>query len=204
MTVALLCIDMTNDYLSKEGKLSEGFASFEQEHDVLQRIARVQEHIREQGGMVIHTRTVFTGEHYHELNEISPYFKAVKNASALKLGEWGTEFDLKVAPKSDEPVINKHRFGPFHRTRLEIILRSNNIKHLYIAGLSTNRGVAQAAMEAHDHDFNVVVLKDCCIAKDESSHKHGLEFVKDLCEVKDFNEVAMRIADHSDEPIQLF
>ena len=199
MTVALLCIDMINDYVSEEGKLSKGLVNFEKEHDVLQRVARVQAHVREQGGIVIHTRTVFTGDDYHELNEISDYFKSVKNAGALKLGEWGTEFSPVVAPKGDEPVINKHRFGPFHRTRLEIILRSKNIKHLYIVGVSTDRGVAQASMEAHDHDFDVVVLKDCCMAKDESAHNNGLNFVKDLCEVKDFNEVAIRIADHSDE-----
>lgn len=198
MTVALLCIDMTNDYLSEEGKLSEGFSGFEKKHDVLQRVARVQEHIREQGGMVIHTRTVFTGEHYHELKGVSPHLKSIKEAGALKLGEWGTEFAVTVAPKADDPVINKHRFGPFHRTRLEIILRSNDIKDLYIAGLSTNRGVAQAAMEAHDHDFNIVVLKDCCIAKNEDAHKQGLAFVEGLCEVKNFNDIALRFTGASD------
>ena len=199
MTVSLLCIDMVNDYLDKDGKLSEGFVDFEQKHDVLQRVARVQDHVREQGGLVLHTRTVFTGENYHELNEISPYFKNVKEAKALKLGEWGTEFNAEIAPKGDEPVINKHRFGPFHRTRLEIVLRSHNIKHLFIAGLSTDRGVAQSALEAHDHDFDGVVLKDCCIAKDESTHENGLDFVAGVCEVKDFNEVALRIADHSED-----
>ncbi|MFT7144166.1 MAG: nicotinamidase-related amidase [Alphaproteobacteria bacterium] len=197
MTVALLCIDLINDCLSAEGKLSEGLVEFEQKNDVLQRVARIQEHVREQGGLVVHTRTCFTGENYHELDEVSPYFKKVKDLGALKLGDWGTEFVPAVAPKLDEPVINKHRFGPFSRTRLEIVLRSNNITELYIVGLSTMRSVAQCAIEAHDHDFKVVVLKDGCIDVSEDTHNLGLRFIEGVAEVKDFNEVAMRIADHT-------
>lgn len=196
MTVALLCIDLINECLKEEGKLSEGFIEFEKNHNVLQRIARIQEHVREQGGIVVHTRTGFTGN-YHELNEVSPFFREVKKKGALKFGTWGTEFVEQVAPKKDEPIINKHRFGPFYRTRLEIVLRSQNVKELYIVGLSTQRSIAQAAMEAHDHDLKVVVLKDGCLASSDLDHERGLEFVENFGEVKDFNEVALRIADHS-------
>lgn len=199
MTVALLCIDLINDCLSDEGKLSEGFVEFEKKHDVLQRVARIQEHVREQGGLVLHTRTGFSGANYHELDEVSPFFKNVKEINALKLGDWGTEFVPAVAPKGDEPVINKHRFGPFSRTRLEIVLRSNNVTELYIVGLSTMRSVAQCAVEAHDHDFKVVVLKDGCIDKDDENHELGLKFIEGIAEVKDFNEVAIRIADHTSD-----
>lgn len=203
MTVALLCIDLINDCLKEEGKLSEGFVNFEKEHNVLQRIARIQDHVRDQGGIVVHTRTGFS-KNYPELNEVSDFFKAVKNGGALQFGEWGTEFVEEVAPKEGEPVINKHRFGPFYRTRLEIVLRSNNIKELYIVGLSTMRSVAQAAMEAHDHDFKVVVLKDGCLAKTDKEHQHGLEFIEGVCEVKDFNQIAVRMTDHPGENAATF
>ena len=198
MTIALLCVDLVNDCVDEKGKLSEGFVEFNKKHETLQRIARVQEHFREQGGLVIHTRTVFSPNHF-ELKPISPFFKEVKAKNALILGEWGTEFPEEVAPRKGEAVINKHRFGPFYRTRLEIVLRAQGVKELYIVGLSTLGSVAQGAMEAQDGDFETVVIKDCCLAKSEEQHQKGLDFINEMAEVKDFNEIALRITEYSDE-----
>jgi len=195
MTIALLCIDLVNEAVDPKGKMADrGYVEFENNNDVLQRIRRIQDHFREQGGLVIHTRTGFS-KNYPELAPVSPILAPMKEMNALKLGEWGTEFPEVIAPQEGEPVINKHRMGPFYRTRLEIILRSQEVKELYIVGLSTMGSVALSAMEAHDRDLNVCVIKDGCLDMTDERHELGLQFIQQCGEVKDFKDIALRLTD---------
>jgi len=193
MTVALLSIDMINECVHPDGKLSDkGFADFAVKHDVLQRVARIQEHFREQGGLVVHVRTGFSAN-YPEHPPESPILGPMREMEALKLGTWGTEFPAEVAPRNGEPVLTKHRMGPFYRSRLEIILRTQKVTDIYIVGLATMGSVALSAMEAHDRDFNVTVIEDGCIDHNEERHQMGLEFVSACAEVKEFKDVAVRL-----------
>ena len=204
MTIALLCVDLMNELIDPKGKLAdEGFVDFEKNHDVLQRIARTQEHFREQGGLVIHTRTVFSPNHF-EINPISSYFKEIKDKRALVMDEWGTEFPEIIVPRKGEPVINKHRFDPFYRTRLEIVLRAQNVQELYVVGLSTLGSISQCAVAGHDRDFSTVVIKDCCLDRNDDRHQKGLDFIEGLAEVKDFNEIALRITEHASDGMKRF
>ena len=204
MSIALLCIDLMNDLIDPKGKLADaGYVDFEKRHDVLQRIARTQEHFREQGGLVIHSRTVFSPNHF-EVHPTSRYLKEVKEKEALVMDEWGTEHPEIIAPRKGEPVINKHRFDPFYRTRLEIVLRSQDVKELYVCGLSTLGSISQCAVAGHDRDFKTVIIKDCCLDKSDSRHERGLDFISEITEVKDFNEIALRITEHADDGMRRF
>ena len=193
MTAALLCVDLINECLSPEGKLSDQYVEFEKKHDVLQRISRIQEHFREQGKLVVHVRTGYN-KNYPELSkQCSPVFKEVQKMGACQLGESGTDFPKVVAPREGEPVINKFRLGSFYRTRLEIVLRSQEVSELYIVGLATGGSVLMTALEAHDFDFSPTVIKDACIAMSDERHAAALEFIEQAAEVKDFKDVAVRL-----------
>lgn len=192
MTAALLCVDLINECLDPKGKLSEGFVDFEKKHDSLQRIARIQEHFREQGKLILHVRTGYSAG-YAELSDASPILSPLKEEGALKIGEWGTDFPEQVAPREGEPVINKFRLGSFYRTRLEIVLRAQNVSELYIVGLSTMGTVAMTALEAHDFDFRPTVIKDACLDKSDERHELGLKFAGQCAEVKDFKDIAVRL-----------
>lgn len=190
---ALLCVDLMNEYLDPKGRLSEETSKFVEQHDTLQRIARIQEHFREQGGLVVHVCTGFN-ENYAELPDTnSKIFKGIKDKGALLLDEWGTEIPESITPHKGEPIIRKHRVGPFDRTRLEIVLRTKGIKDLYIVGGLSLGTVSMSAYEAHDMDFNVCVISDGCYDRTDERHDLGMKVAEQVAEVKTFSEIAARL-----------
>jgi biuret amidohydrolase len=57
-------------------------------------------------------------------------------------------------------VVNKPRFGSFHGTDLEVILRSRGIETLILGGINTNICVDTTAREAAAREFRVLFLSD--------------------------------------------
>lgn len=199
MRTALLCIDLTNEFISPDGKLaSEGYAEFAVKHDSLNRIARIQEHFREQDRLVIHMRTVYS-ENYHEHYKYSPLLGGLRKKNALILGQYGTEFVTKVAPKDQEPIINKHRVNAFHRTRLDLILRTQDIQTLYIIGVGTDTTIDATVWDAHDRDYDVHVISDACIAANDYDNAVGLKSMEKVAKVQSWAETAVKLATTTDD-----
>lgn len=199
MRTALLCIDFTNEFINPEGKLSnEGYSEFAMKNDALDRIARIQDHFRDQGRMVIHMRTGFS-DCYHEHYAKSPLLGDLRKKEALVLGEFGTEFVSKVGPKPHEAIINKHRVSAFYRTRLDIILRTQDIETLYIIGVGTDTTIDATSWDAHDRDYDVHVISDACIATNDYDHAVGLKSIAKVAKVQTWAESAVKLATTSDD-----
>ncbi|MDD9912467.1 MAG: cysteine hydrolase [Alphaproteobacteria bacterium] len=194
MPIALLCIDLVNDLAHKDGKLAEkGYADFAEQNNTLNRIHRIQDQFRQQGAMVVHTRTCFT-ENYFELNDNSPFFQKVKKLGALARHSWGTEFLPEVAPfKGKEPIITKHRLSAFHRTRLDVILGSQKVEKLYICGVGTHNAIESTVRDAHDRDFDITVISDACIACSDEEQQSALASMADFATVDEFNKIALEL-----------
>ena len=62
--------------------------------------------------------------------------------------------------KPGDITLNKPRFGAFHGTDLELILRSKGIDTAIIGGIATNVCCETTAREANVRDFKVFFLKD--------------------------------------------
>jgi nicotinamidase-related amidase len=52
-----------------------------------------------------------------------------------------------------------------------MVLRSYNIHHLVLTGISTNGVVLSTLREATDKDYQITVLSDCCADADEEVHR---------------------------------
>jgi ureidoacrylate peracid hydrolase len=66
--------------------------------------------------------------------------------------------DLLVDP--DDIVVVKPRFGAFHGTDLEMILRTRGIETVLVSGISTSVCCETTAREAAVRDFEVVFIED--------------------------------------------
>jgi len=186
---ALLCIDLINDIVDDRGKLAgKGYASFNRDRDVLGKIATVQRRCRDLGVPVIHIRVGFSPT-YVEQPKGSPLFGRAAEFGALKLGAFGTAFCDAVAPAENEITIIKHRVSAFYGTDLDVILRAIGTDHLIVCGVATDLAVEAAARDAHDRDFRVTVLTDCCIAAGGDDHENALRTLRKLGSVMNSAEV---------------
>jgi nicotinamidase-related amidase len=87
-------------------------------------------------------------------------------------GTWGAQFVDGIEPVGNELVVPKHRFSAFVDTRLEQMLRSNGIRTMILAGVTTNCCVESTARDATMFDYYVVIPEDCVAVKDVNRDLH--------------------------------
>jgi len=86
-------------------------------------------------------------------------------------GTHGAEIMDELSPQPDELVLPKRRFSAFFGTELEETLRGWDVDTLAIAGVATHVCVLMTAMDGICHDFQVIVLKDCCASYRAEIHE---------------------------------
>jgi biuret amidohydrolase len=177
MTQALVLIDLINELIAPEGKLSgKGYTDFAERHDTLNRVVALLAHARRQSLAIIHVRIAFSPD-YKEQPKDSPLFKHASKYGALRLGDWGTEFLPQAKPLPGETILTKHRVNAFVGTPLDLLLRSSGIKRVAFVGCSTDVGVQTTARAAHDLDYDCTVIGDCCIAPCDEDHEPTLRML---------------------------
>ena len=76
-------------------------------------------------------------------------------------GTWGAEFVSELQPEPGDHLISKYRSSAFHNTDLDLILRSNGIKTVLVAGCTTEGCVESTVRDLCFYDYFGVVLSDC-------------------------------------------
>lgn len=126
---------------------------------VLQRINDLAQVCREAGILVIHTLHVLRpdGSNTGVLGQLLP---AVREKGFLYAGARTAALheELVIAPQ--DITLEKPRFGAFHGTDLEMILRSKGIDTVIITGISTDICCDTTAREANARDFLVFFVSD--------------------------------------------
>ena len=188
---ALLCLDFENDIVHPEGKVSgKGYAAYDAHHGTLSLVRSVQDRFRAAGLPVIHVRVGFYPG-YAQSPKGSPLMGQAHQFGAFDLSGWGGQFVDDVAPQGEELVITKHRVGSFHATAMELTLRNMGVTHIFLAGVVTDMVVESTAREAHDRDFSVSVIADCCIAANEEDQLRSLKNMQKLATILTSGEIEL-------------
>jgi nicotinamidase-related amidase len=126
--------------------------------ELLGKVNKLADACRESGVTVIHTVHVVRadGSNIGVMGEIIP---AVKEG-VINEGSESAALHKKLDVKSGDIILNKPRFGSFHGTDLELILRSNGIDTIIVSGICTNICCETTAREANVRDFRVFFLSD--------------------------------------------
>lgn len=193
----LILIDFINDIVDPKGKLAgKGYSRFIERHEVLAKLQRLLSAWRASNRFIAHVRVGFSPG-YIEHPASSPLFGGAKKFSALELGTWGTEFHPTVLPKMNEPVVVKHRVSAFYATSLDLVLRTNGISRLVICGVATDLAVQSTVRDAHDRDYLVYVLRDCCAAASDQDHEQSLQLLSKIASVESLDSLGL------DAPVQV-
>jgi nicotinamidase-related amidase len=137
---------------------------------VLERINRLADSCRQAGILVIHTMHVLRpdGSNTGVLGRLVPavaeegFLYAGARTAALHAG-------LVVAP--DDVTLEKPRFGAFHGTDLDMILRARGVDTVVITGISTDVCCDTTAREANARDFMVLFVSDATAVNAENEEE---------------------------------
>lgn len=176
----LLVLDFINDITHKEGRVPS-CAHYVEEARVLDFVNKAIHLARVKKIPILFVKLGFNAD-YREHPTHSPMFSKALAHNALKLGEWGTEFHSSLDYKINDIVLIKHRVSPFYGTAMELYLKIFQANTLIITGVSTNNAVQAAARDAHDRDYNVLVVEDACGAANVQDHEYAIHLIKRFAE----------------------
>jgi nicotinamidase-related amidase len=180
-----LVLDMQNDLVHPEGASGKSpLGEQVRARDVIARTAAAIAKARAKGIAVAYVRVAFSDDH-REANPASQVFGPIASNGILKQSSWGGAVHEALSPQSHDWDIVKHRVSPFYATRLELLLRREGIERIYCSGVSTQAVVQAAVRDAHDRDFEVVVLEDCCAAHSNEEHNNSLASIARFCTTVD-------------------
>ena len=162
---ALLVLDLQK--LILEGSAAPQSAA--EKEALLSRSARLIDAARTARMRVIYVRNGFR-RGYPEVSERNKSFALIRQTDRFPDDADGSQIHPAVAPHTGEVVITKHRVNAFFGTELDMILRSNGIETLILAGIATSRVVLSTLRYAADADYGIIVPHDCCSDSDPDVH----------------------------------
>lgn len=190
MTVALLLVDLQNDFLHPDGAYHRGGAINPNSHGLVARVAGLAAAAREARVPVVATRFTLVpaadGEPLvaDHLRRLRPFLARGDFAE----GTWGHSVVDELLPV--DGAVDKVVYSAFQHTRLEWLLREFGVKRLLVTGIVTNGGVASTVRDAHSRGFAVDVVGDCCAAFDRAVHDATLASFSGVAGVIDSDEAA--------------
>ena len=124
---------------------------------LLERLNHFAAICRAAGILVIHTRHVVRvdGRNTGVLGEIYPPMNELFNRDAP-----GAALHPRLVVDAQDIILETPRFGAFHGTDLELILRPRGIDSIIVTGIASNVGPETTVREAVARDFRVFLLSD--------------------------------------------
>jgi len=149
---ALLNIDMQNCFVENSPVAAT------RGREILPRINKLAEICRKRGALVIHTVHVVRpdGSNTGVMGVIIPAIAA----GLINKGNKQAELHPGIMVGKHDIVLEKPRYGAFHGTDLDLILRNRGIDTVIITGICTNVCCETTAREANMRDYKVFFIGD--------------------------------------------
>ncbi len=157
-TTALINVDLQRCFVEGSPLASpDGVA-------LVERINRLARACRQAGALVVHTRGWMKADRSNVgvMGEIVPPFLVDLYTEGNDMAELHDALDVEPG----DVILDKTRYGAFHGTELEGLLRSHGIDTVIVTGIATNICCETTAREAAQHDFRVFFLSDGTATKE--------------------------------------
>ncbi len=180
MSKALLIMDFINDIVSKNWKLAgKWYPEHIEKNNVIPNLKNCIKKAREKNILIVFIKIWFDNN-YTLQPKNSPLFWKANEFMALNKDAWWWDFVKELKPQEEDYKITKHRISWFYQTNLDLILRNNQINTLYLTWVSTDLVVESTARDAHDKDFNINIISNCCAAANEEEHQKSLNTLQKI------------------------
>jgi biuret amidohydrolase len=189
MKTAFIGLDYIVDITCIDGKIAHS-AKQVIERDVISHANQAIALARSKGWLIIQVKVGFSPS-YVEQPKQSPLFGQVQALNALNLTQPGTHFHPQLDVRAGDAIVIKHRVSPFYATSLEAILRANSIEQLVVAGVSSALAVQSTVREAHDRDYQVLILEAACAATSAEEHKNAMHLLTRIARLVSVDELKL-------------
>ena len=175
MSLALVLIDLQNDFLSPNGAYARGDCVNPQAQALPAHVLPLAQAVRAAGGMVVASQFTLWPDAKGE-PMISPHLKHLR--PFLRAGDFAPGSQGQAVVPVLQPLIDisvqKVAYSAFFNTQLDWVLRRAGMQQVWVGGIVTNGGVASTVRDAHMRDYVTRVLADGCAAYGDAVHEAAL------------------------------
>ena len=179
--VALIIVDMQNDFLHQDGfvpKYSREIGvpdnSFELLRQPIPFIKQLADSFHSHDKPVVYIYTAWKPDYSDVAIPLRKMKDRAKEAGALVEGSWGAEIIDELKPHAGSHMVLKKAYGGFFRTTLDQTLQSLGVKRLFMTGVATNFCVETTAREAVAYGYEIVMVRDATATYDPAGHQASL------------------------------
>src|SRR5215207_5490875 len=167
-TVALLVIDMLNDFFRRHAVLAA------RRNDLVTSINQLTSAFRAYAQPVYWVRQEFAPD-------LSDAFVAMRKRG-IRTTIAGTD-GCEILPELDhlpsDTIIVKKRYSAFFGTNLDQLLAVRQPLTLVVAGINTHACIRTTAIDAYQRDLNVLIAGDCVYSYDPEHHEVTRRYLDD-------------------------
>lgn len=194
-SLALIIVDLQNDFLLPDGAYGRGGAISETAQDLLARVANVARAVKAGGGLVAASQFTLWPDARGE-PMISPHLLALR--PFLRRGDFAPGSAGQASVAELLPLIGvsvcKVAYSAFFNTQLDWVLRHAGIDTVAVCGIVTNGGVASTVRDAHMREYNTIVLSDGCAAFEPEVHATALADMGTLAQLARCDELLQSLS----------
>jgi maleamate amidohydrolase len=138
---------------------------------VVEAIVRLLGESRRAGIPVVYTTVSYTEA---DRRTAAAFIDKVPALLTLEAGSRWVEIDPRIAPLTDEPVLNKLFASAFHGTVLASFLAANRCDSVIVTGASTSGCVRATVVDALQHGYRPIVPRDAVGDRNPAAHEANL------------------------------
>jgi nicotinamidase-related amidase len=179
---ALLIVDMQRDFCCSGGRFDALGVDLSMYPPVIERISELLSSARECGVLPVFIQMTVLPKQASDspaqirfnLRMHGDYHGDVEPLRYTLDGSEGQRFVPGLEPLEDELIVKKFRSSGFWGTNLDLVLRSNGIKSIVVAGCTTEGCVESTARDAMFNDYYVVIATDAVGSDDRKQHEASM------------------------------
>lgn len=176
---ALLVVDVQNDFCSRDGLFAKAGRNLELLEKNLPNMLGLVAAAQAGGVLTVFIRqNTLPGGLSDSPAWLRLKLRDGKSAEYTIPGTWGWQIVDAMNMRPQDPVVDKYRPDAFHRTTLDLILRSNRVETTVVIGCNTEGCVESTVRAACHHDYYVVVAEDGVASSLPDLHEASLRFMK--------------------------
>ncbi len=169
--VAVLAIDIQNDFCSPEGHFARNGRNIDMIREKLPTMRRFVVEARKLGLPIVLMRQCTDPGGSSD----SPAWRRFKTRDGktpfyTTVGTWGWQVDDGLEQAASDWTIDKYRPDAFVGTRIDRLLRANGIESVVILGTTTEGCIESTVRGASYHDYYTIVVRDAVATSSQVLH----------------------------------